>query len=953
VILAAGAVQGPRASAQAGQQPVFRSGVELIAVDATIVDRNGYPITGVKPEQFEVEIDGKPRRVVSAEFLEFAPRDKPAAAAARPAAPAPPPAARPLFSSNRDAAAPAGAQGRLIYIAVDQGSFRPAGAWGAMEAARRFIDRLQPSDRIGLIGFPPPGPVVPASRDHSIARNATSQIVGSATPFRMGGIDKNLGLAEAIDIHAQDAYTIERVLARECGYLRTRNEREVCENDVRMTAISIGRNAEVQANRSLAGIDGVIAGLSRIRERKVLVLVSAGLPVADRIGMDLQLTSQVVGLGRAAAATNLSLFVLHIDSGFLDAFSPSEQMMSDTLFRDLGMMSTGLETIAGASGGSLARVAAGADFAFDRVLRETAASYLLAVEPAEGDRDGKPHRISVKVRIPNAEVRSRKEFIMPRADAKPASAEDALMAVFRSDTPRTDLPIRVSTHSLAAAPGGGYRVLVSADIGDTHTGPAEMQLLYTFIEASGQTLPAVSLKTMLRPRVGGPPGAVSYTSQSALDPGTYTLRMTAIDKNGRIGTVDHPVTVGLTRSDTVRLSDLVLLEPRPAASADLDVITDGRARGSAVDAYLEVAPAAASAAVTDVTFGIADRADAEPLVSAAAQLSRDPKAGHWSAGGRLSLALIPPGEYVATAVVVADGRTLGRVTRPITVEARTAAAASPGAGAAAAPRVSFAVGESGSLAKPFSPRDVLGNDALEYFLGRLRAASPEAASDPSAAAASAALLGGRFDQASASLVPADPKRLSTAFLKGLALLGKGDSVAASDRFREAIDIAPDFLPAAFYLGACYAANRNDREAAAAWQMALISESDAPIIYDVLGDALLRLQDADEAADLLAEAHGKWPGDERFVTRLAASEAMRRRPREAMVLLDGHIVLNPKDADALLLALRLLYDARAEGGRITSADDDIALARRYAELYKAAGGANQALVERWVRYIAER
>jgi VWFA-related protein len=806
LVLAAGFAREHGLAAQAGQQPVFRSGVELIAVDATIVDRNGNPIAGVRPEQFEVQIDGKPRRVVSAEFLEFAPRGAPAGA--MPAAPAP--AARPLFSSNREAASPAGAQGRLIYIAVDQGSFKPAGAWGAMEAARRFIDRLQPTDRVGLIAFPAPGPVIPASRDHGVARNATTTIIGSATPFRAGGLDKNVSLAEAIDIHGQDAFALERVLARECASLRTRSDREICENDVRMTAINIGRNAEIQATRSLAGIEGVIRGLARIRERKTLVLVSAGLPVADRIGIDLQLTSQVVGLGRAAAATNLSLFVLHIDSGFLDAFSASEQTISDTLFRDLGMMSTGLETIAGSSGGSLARVMAGADFAFDRVLRETAASYLLAVEPAEGDRDGKPHRISVKVRIPNAEVRSRKEFVMPRADVKPASAEDALMAAFKSDTPRTDLPIRVSTHSLSAAPRGGYRVLVSADIGDGNTGPAEMQILYTFIEASGQTLPAVSLKTMLRPRAGGPQGAVSYTSQSALAPGTYTLRLAAIDKAGRIGTVDHAVAVGLTQADTVRLSDLVLLEPRPKTEDDLDVITDGQARGAAVDAYLEVVPAAPSAAVTGVTFGIADRPDGEPLVSVHAQLTREGKGGHWTAGGRLSLALIPPGDYFATAVVLADTRTLGRVTRPIRVE-RATEAASPGARDAASPRVSFAIGESGSLAKAFSREDVLGRDTLEYFLDRLRRASPEAATDPSASIASAALLDARFDRAITTLVPADPKLLSTAFLKGLALFGKGELEPAAAQFRAAVDAAPDFLPAAFYLGACYAAGGLDRE----------------------------------------------------------------------------------------------------------------------------------------------
>jgi hypothetical protein len=230
-------------------------------------------------------------------------------------------------------------------------------------------------------------------------------------------------------------------------------DRTACEIDVQNTAMHIGRNAEYQAARSLAGIDAVIRGLAQIRERKTLVLVSAGLPVADRSGFDLQLHPEMAALGRQAAAANLNLFVLHIDSGFLDAFSAEERTISDTLFRDLGMMSTGLETIAGASGGSLARVVAGADFAFDRVLRETAASYLLGVEPAESDRDGKPHRINVKVRVPNAEVRSRREFVMPKAGAKPATPEEALAAAFRADRQQTGLPIRLATHSLAASSG--------------------------------------------------------------------------------------------------------------------------------------------------------------------------------------------------------------------------------------------------------------------------------------------------------------------------------------------------------------------------------------------------------------------------------------------------------------------------------------------------------------------
>jgi hypothetical protein len=371
--------------------------------------------------------------------------------------------------------------------------------------------------------------------------------------------------------------------------------------------------------------------------------------VSDRSGKDLQLMSYVASLGRDAAVANLNLYVLHIDSGFLEAFSAENRTISDTLYRDLSIMRSGLETIAGASGGSLARVVAGADFAFERILRETAAAYLVGVEPVEGDRDGKPHRISVKVRIPGAQVRSRSEFAMPKADVTPATPEEALAAAYRSDRPQTAVPVRVATHVLAMGPDGRHRVLVSADIGANIESPAELRVLYAFVDSAGKAQPAVGQKVMLRPRAGGPPGSVSYTSENALPPGSYTLRFAVLDSQGRTGAVEHPVSAGLTARGDVLLSDLVLLEPVVLAGEDTYVCTDAELRSPAVDMYLEIVPAAQQAVVTDVTFSVADTPGGEPLVSATAMLARPPGAVHWSATARLKLAELPPGNYIATA----------------------------------------------------------------------------------------------------------------------------------------------------------------------------------------------------------------------------------------------------------------------------------------------------------------
>ena len=70
VSLAAWQDQPPGAAGQ--KPPTFKSGVDLVAVDVNVVDRNGQPVAGLTAEQFEVSVDGKPRRVASATFLDYA-----------------------------------------------------------------------------------------------------------------------------------------------------------------------------------------------------------------------------------------------------------------------------------------------------------------------------------------------------------------------------------------------------------------------------------------------------------------------------------------------------------------------------------------------------------------------------------------------------------------------------------------------------------------------------------------------------------------------------------------------------------------------------------------------------------------------------------------------------------------------------------------------------------------
>ena len=43
------------------QEPVFRAGVDLVTVDAIVVDSDGRPVTGLTADDFTITVEGKPR----------------------------------------------------------------------------------------------------------------------------------------------------------------------------------------------------------------------------------------------------------------------------------------------------------------------------------------------------------------------------------------------------------------------------------------------------------------------------------------------------------------------------------------------------------------------------------------------------------------------------------------------------------------------------------------------------------------------------------------------------------------------------------------------------------------------------------------------------------------------------------------------------------------------------
>jgi VWFA-related protein len=375
---------------EARQQPQFRASTEIISIDTHVVARDGAPIDGLTADQFDVEVDGRRRPVVSAEFLR----------ATGPAAAVPAGAVTPEGLPVRD--------GRVIVLAIDQASFPASAHTAAREAVTRVVDRVAVEDYLGMVAFPGRLEVAP-TRDRSRMRGAIPRISGhrmdiTATRF-------TLSASEASLLKSRDSLATRDITARECRM----SFDPLCPQAVVVEGGMIADALEQQAMLSIAGLRAVLDAMASVPGRKTLMVLSAGLPMSAQPGGRPNLAIETDSIARRAAAANVSLYVLYMNIHFLRSFSAESGKRNHTIFDDIALFGHGLERFASSGGGSFFQVEVNSDPFVGRSLRETSASYLLAVQAAPEERDGKEHFIRVSVKQKGAAVRYRRIVTIPRS----------------------------------------------------------------------------------------------------------------------------------------------------------------------------------------------------------------------------------------------------------------------------------------------------------------------------------------------------------------------------------------------------------------------------------------------------------------------------------------------------------------------------------------------------------
>ncbi len=909
------------AAVLAAQQPqaTFKSTVDLVAVDVSIVDKNGRPVDDIRVDEFSLKVDGKPRRLSSAEFVSLRrPNDVP-----EPESPA--------YNTNQGAK-----PGRLILIVVDEGNIHKGNGRNVMAAAAKYIDSLNPSDRVSLEFIPGTGPLVGFTSNHALVKRMLENGVGKMIE---ANLSRRVGMLEAMTFvrDGDQSQTWLEVIDRECAALAADpvNGFQGCKQAIANEARSVYQAARAQTTNSMLSLRAIMQRLiGGTTSPKTVVLITEGI-VIDRN------TADISWVGPITSQAQVNLFAIQVDGSFTDA---STRGQSPTHYEDHDLFVEGLNRLTGEARGIVLPVAVNANAAFSRLDLELSGYYLLSFEPDLVDRDGKAHNIEVKVNRRGVDVRARPAFVVapPAVNRTP---DDILAETLKNPLPSPDVPMKLTTFTYRDdTKPGRLKVLVTGEIDRALNPAGEFTLGYIVTDARGNLVASQFEKALAAPR-GEEGRPQRYTGAVVLDEGVYTIKFAVADPQGRAGSVERTIDASLAKAGPLTLGELMLAEVQ-GRSARPSV--DGRITANTLMAYAEAygdGKDPLSRAVARIEVG---RTEHDPPVETAdlAFADRDTP-GKRTAEGAVPVAMLPAGDYVARAVFTIDGKVIGQISRPFTVTHSDAAPAAPGpaprTASTSATRIAFT-----SKIDAFERESVLTPRVVSFFIDRMNIVGMPAMPAALAPAVTAARAG-QFAAAATALAAAPPHPAAS-FLLGLTKLAENELPAADANFRDVLKSAPDFFPAAFYLGAARALTGRDADAVAIWQTALITEADAPFVYTVLGDAMLRLHKTADAIGLLREAMLLWPASDEVTIRFGTALAQGGQSADALKVLDPYLDTHPADQDRLLLAMRLIYEAKSAGHALDTPERDRDRFNRYFTAYEKTGGAQLQQATDWKRFI---
>ena len=211
--------------------------------------------------------------------------------------------------------------------------------------------------------------------------------------------------------------------------------------------------------------------------------------------------------------------------------------------------------------------------AYDRIVRENSSYYVLGYYPPSNKRDGKFHKIEVKLKRPGLKVTARKGYAAPKGKGEVTAVDPtAGTSIALKDLLNSPLQSAGLTLSVAAAAFDAPKdnVAVTVEIVGRNlkftqdkglfTNTVEVSMLPLEARGKAQTGRRSEVKLNLKPQTAQilSATAVRLAPRLTLPPGRYQLRVAARETGGLTGSVFYDLTVPDFTKDKFNMSGVVL-----------------------------------------------------------------------------------------------------------------------------------------------------------------------------------------------------------------------------------------------------------------------------------------------------------------------------------------------------------------------------------------------------------
>jgi len=425
LLVASGPTRAQQPQQQGAPAVTFQTEVNYVDVDTIVTDQQGNFVGDLKKEDFDLLEDGKPQKIdmFSLVDIPFEKQDRFLVAGV--------PVTTDVQSNRRPVT------GRVYVIVLDDLDVSPMRSQQTRKAAREFVERYFGANDIGAVAY-------------TSGRADATQEFTSNPRLLLAAIDKFMGrrIRSAVLEYVDKLYQSQ--LATDATTDTTSDTSSDSNTDRNSPGITERAQQSMQtddlerqfrATGVMDTIKNLADFLSTVRgRRKAMVIFSEGIdyPINDIFGISndsviLRLMQDAI---TAAARANVNFFTIDPrglvgmtddmmelgGAGVMTLGGPTEpsgdprtMFSGRQIFMDeMRLSQNSLRTLADETGGFASVQKNALEPTFEKIVNANSHYYVLGYYPPNHPRDGKFHKIQVRVKRPGLSVSARKGYASPR-----------------------------------------------------------------------------------------------------------------------------------------------------------------------------------------------------------------------------------------------------------------------------------------------------------------------------------------------------------------------------------------------------------------------------------------------------------------------------------------------------------------------------------------------------------